>query len=345
MRGEPGAELQVWVSSSVSLFFMAEIKNDKKTGKFLNGTAPGPGRPKLPPDERERRKKLREIARAEKEKAARKAGQKNLPLSNPPDPAPAPQPDPPKKPDPAPAAQPAPGATEKLAGEKPQSDKKLFGEFSATPPPKPAPEPATTAGAPGADPTTNISGAGTAGSEIGSAATPPPKPEPGPAAAAPGTDPAPNASAASENNRSVATMIFQTFAQLLASIFGPFWLPRKVGNNLAAGEIPFDEAESVIQALTNYFKETGMMILSPLQQLYFAIGAYGLPRVPLTLKAWREKFRRKAPAAPPTAPGPESARAPEKPAPAAPAEKAEDPAPPNAGPDALKTDEALARFH
>ena len=194
-------------------------------------------------------------------------------------------------------------------------DTDLFGRADITPPPKLAPDAPAPAPA-AADPATPI---------------PPPKPAPDAAA------PVPTIAAADfTDHRPIATMLFQAGSNLLAQIFGPWWLPRKVGSNAAAGEIPFDESETVVSALTKYFKSIGMAILSPVQELYCALGMYALPRLPLTVQAWKVK---RTAVKQPTKPA-ETAPAQAAPPPL-PQEKKEPTAPP---PSAHETELALAQM-
>jgi hypothetical protein len=135
-------------------------------------------------------------------------------------------------------------------------------------------------------------------------ATPPPKPEE--------KKPEPETPPASEpiNNRPIAELAFHYWTSIFAMLFGNFWFPRKVGSNVQAGEIPFDEREPVLVALTNYFNYVGMIALTPLQNLWLAVGGYSLPRLQLTFHVMREKWFKRKPKTTPTAPGPESQRAP-----------------------------------
>ena len=86
--------------------------------------------------------------------------------------------------------------------------------------------------------------------------------------------------------------------QILAMFFGPFWFPRKKGDNPAANEIPYDEKEMVVDKLCKYFHSVGMAVLSPLQDLWMVIGLYCVPRLGLTFEVLRKKFGKKKSANP-----------------------------------------------
>ncbi len=97
-----------------------------------------------------------------------------------------------------------------------------------------------------------------------------------------------------EDHRPIATMIWDSAIGLLCAIMGLFWLPRKMGKNVEAGEIPYDEREMVIGAFCKYFASIGMTILSPAQELYMAIFAYCAPRLNLTFQWIKMRFMKKA---------------------------------------------------
>jgi hypothetical protein len=97
-----------------------------------------------------------------------------------------------------------------------------------------------------------------------------------------------------EDHRPVATMIWDTIIGLFTAIIGAFWLPRKMGKNIEAGEIPYDEREMVISAFCQYFASIGMAVLSPLQMLYMAIFTYCVPRLKMTFDWIKLRFMKKA---------------------------------------------------
>jgi hypothetical protein len=79
-------------------------------------------------------------------------------------------------------------------------------------------------------------------------------------------------------------------------MIGFFWYPRPCGTDAAKGEIPYDEREMVISAFCKYFHSIGMKALSPVQELWLAIGAYCSPRLVLTVRWFKAKFAKKKPA-------------------------------------------------
>ena len=79
-------------------------------------------------------------------------------------------------------------------------------------------------------------------------------------------------------------------------MIGVFWYPRPCGSATAKGEIPYDEREMVISAFCKYFQSIGMKALSPVQELWLAIGAYCSPRLVLTVQWFKTKFAKKKPA-------------------------------------------------
>ena len=96
-----------------------------------------------------------------------------------------------------------------------------------------------------------------------------------------------------ESQRPLASMIWDSIVNALAVFIGNFWFPRKQGDNLQAGEIPYDEREMVIVAWCKYLHAVGMSILSPGQELGLAIANYCLPRLFATLAILKEKFGKK----------------------------------------------------
>ena len=114
----------------------------------------------------------------------------------------------------------------------------------------------------------------------------------------PPEDEAKTSDADPEVHRAFAVMIFDSVTGIFAAIIGVFWLPRKVGKNAEAGEIPYDEKEMVVIAVCKYFASIGMAILTPAQEMYMAIFAYCAPRLNLTFQWIRLKFMKKAKPAP-----------------------------------------------
>lgn len=106
-----------------------------------------------------------------------------------------------------------------------------------------------------------------------------------------------------ESQRPLAEFLFVSAIQLLAMLIGPFWFPRKKGDSAETGEIPFDEKEMVVEKLCAYFHSVGMAVLTPLQDLWMAIGLYAMPRLGLTFAVLKQKFGKKKSANPPNAPG------------------------------------------
>ena len=110
-----------------------------------------------------------------------------------------------------------------------------------------------------------------------------------------------------ELQRPLATMLWDSIIGVAAVVIGVFWYPRPVGKNVEKGEIPFDEREMVISAFCKYFHAIGMSMLSPVQELWAAIGVYCVPRLGLTIKWAKDKFFKKAkPADIPQPPGGDS---------------------------------------
>jgi hypothetical protein len=106
-----------------------------------------------------------------------------------------------------------------------------------------------------------------------------------------------------EVHRPVAEMIWDSIILMLSMFIGAFWQPRKVGSNMQNNEIPFDERKMVIDAFCEYLASLGMIVLSPVQKLWLAIGAYAMPRLFLTINVLKEKFfKRKQPAQQPANP-------------------------------------------
>jgi hypothetical protein len=103
-----------------------------------------------------------------------------------------------------------------------------------------------------------------------------------------------------EVHRPIAEMIWDSIILMLCMFIGAFWQPRKVGSNMQNNEIPFDERKMVIDAFCEYLASLGMIVLSPLQKLWLAIGAYSMPRLFLTINVLKEKFfkKKQAPAQP-----------------------------------------------
>ena len=130
------------------------------------------------------------------------------------------------------------------------------------------------------------------------------------------------AGSTAEEHRGFATIIWDSIVGLFAMIIGAFWFPRKVGKNAQAGEIPYDEREVVISAWCKYFESIGLKALTPLQELFYVIGMYCLPRLRATFEVIRFKFMKKA-----------------KPAPAQPATDTRMPPPPDTAPAPAKTPE------
>lgn len=108
-----------------------------------------------------------------------------------------------------------------------------------------------------------------------------------------GDEKPPEPESTAESQRPLATVCWDTIVQLLAMTIGTFWFPRKVGDNAAAGEIPFDEREMVITAFCEYFHSVGVAILSPVQKLWLAILAYSMPRLGMTMQWLKTKFAKK----------------------------------------------------
>ncbi len=138
----------------------------------------------------------------------------------------------------------------------------------------------------------------------------------------------------------LASMIWDSIIAMLVMFVGPVWFPRRVGTNLAAGEIPFDERKMVIDAFCKYFTSIALIALTPLQELCLAIGAYTMPRLAATIQVVRKWFSKKKTAEPPkpdTNVPPDSRFPGGKPEPAKPADNkaATDYATPNQVVDAL----------
>jgi len=114
----------------------------------------------------------------------------------------------------------------------------------------------------------------------------------------PTEDEAKTSEADPEVHRPFAAMIFDSVTGIFAAVIGVFWLPRKVGKNAEAGEIPYDEKEMVVIAVCKYFASVGMAILTPAQEMYMAIFAYCAPRLNLTFQWIRLKFMKKVKSAP-----------------------------------------------
>lgn len=124
----------------------------------------------------------------------------------------------------------------------------------------------------------------------------PPQPEP---------EPQPEAKPDSESHRPFASMIWDSVVNLLAVMVGPFWQPRKIGGNAAAGEIPYDERDVVILSLCKYLHHVGMIMLSPGQELSLAIANYSMPRIFATIAVLKSRIgKRRKPAANQTADDP-----------------------------------------
>jgi hypothetical protein len=136
-----------------------------------------------------------------------------------------------------------------------------------------------------------------------------------------------------EQHRPLATVIFDTTTNLLASFVGTFWLPKPKGDNIAAGELPFDEREMVVSAVIDYFDSVGMKILTPLQKLWLAIVAYSMPRLAQTV-VWIKNRRKKTAGTPPPPTGsendPRTAKTETTPPPAVQKSDAQQPPPGNA---------------
>ena len=118
----------------------------------------------------------------------------------------------------------------------------------------------------------------------------PPDESGGPAGASPGAQSPIDAAKMAESHRSVSTFVWDTIVQLLATIFGMEWMPRKMGNG--PGELPYDEREMVINAFVDYFAWVGLMLLNPLHRLWIALGSYSLPRT-FTFVRWLKTRRMK----------------------------------------------------
>lgn len=131
-----------------------------------------------------------------------------------------------------------------------------------------------------------------------------PAQEPGPGAA-PNEEPTidgkaelanePTSDEQKEQQRPLATMIWDSIVSLMAVFIGSFWLPRKVGSNLEAGEIPYDEREMVIVAWCEYLVSVGMAILTPGQKLAAAIANYSFPRLFHTIEVLKKRYFAKKP--------------------------------------------------
>jgi len=228
---------------------------DRKTadGKklFVKGGAPGPGRPKLPPGARESRKRVKAVAKSQKNKVV--APEKPAPSA-------APEISTPPKPVVPPPITPAPDGAPSIPPAKP--DTTLFGEHARTPKPDATPPPSS---------------------------TPPPKPD------EPKKEPEPASHAEPINHRPLAEMAFAMWTQIFAMMFGDFWFPRRVGHDVSKGEIPFDEREPVVSALVGYMNFVGMVVLTPLQNLWLAIAGYSLPRLGATFQAIKHRYWKKTP--------------------------------------------------
>jgi len=170
----------------------------------------------------------------------------------------------------APKAEPVPGDTA-----PPQSlfDQQIFG---ATPDFDNPPPDFTTAGGsePGADQTSGEASDGGAEASDGEYTPPPDNPD---------------------NHRPLAMFIWDTIIAFMATLVGDFWLPRPVGSDASAGELPYDERENVLQAFCKYFVSIGMVFLTPIQELWLAIGAYCAPRLLGTIQFLKATFFKKKP--------------------------------------------------
>lgn len=92
------------------------------------------------------------------------------------------------------------------------------------------------------------------------------------------------------SHRPFAMMIWDSIINFLAVFIHPCWLPRKIGQNVQQGEVPYDERDSVIAAFCEYLQSIGMILLSPGQKLSLAIANYSLPRLMITISVLKTKF-------------------------------------------------------
>lgn len=113
--------------------------------------------------------------------------------------------------------------------------------------------------------------------------------------------PQPEADANPETHRPLATMIWDSIVIILATLLGQFWFPRKQGVNVHAGEIPYDERKLVIDAFCKYFASIGMILLTPVQELWLAVMTYAVPRVMPTIGVIREYMAKRKAQKPPAA--------------------------------------------
>ena len=103
----------------------------------------------------------------------------------------------------------------------------------------------------------------------------------------------PDASADPDSHRPLGEMIFNTITSLLATFIGKFWLPRPVGKNAEAGEIPYDEKEMVVGSICRYFAHIGLALLTPLQEMQMAVAVYCAPRLMGTVIWLKSIFAKK----------------------------------------------------
>jgi hypothetical protein len=176
-----------------------------------------------------------------------------------------------------PSSPPSPSSSMPETGTKIESDSKLFGnlpkeEFKANAEnPKTAPEPEKPFG----------DGTG--------------KPN--------GEDEAKKDGMSDEEQRNFCGMVFDLVTSILAGIIGAFWLPRPVGKDIRNGELPYDERKMVTDSLLRYLQQAGNLVITPLQQLWLALGLYCAPRLILSYNWFRSLFAKKVNTRPAPTPG------------------------------------------
>jgi hypothetical protein len=100
-----------------------------------------------------------------------------------------------------------------------------------------------------------------------------------------GTQPQPTEAEIESFYFRMAAMGFDGAVTLFVLLFGDFWNPR-------TGE----ERKMVVGAIVLYMKSTLMQVLTPLEEMWMAIGLYCLPRVPKTFQiviAWFKSRKKK----------------------------------------------------
>jgi hypothetical protein len=93
-----------------------------------------------------------------------------------------------------------------------------------------------------------------------------------------------------ESHRPFAGMIWDSVINMLAVFVHPCWLPRKIGNNSSAGEIPYDERDAVIISFCKYLQHLGMVMLSPGQEFALSVANYSLPRLFISITVLKQKL-------------------------------------------------------